>query len=303
MSDIFKIESISQLHKILGCSPPLHPGISWIKFSDMDISLNSDTTTTLANFYVISLKTAAGKMRYGRNFYDFEEGSLIFTAPNQIVNPTHLAEDLLDQEGWSLFIHPELLYSSDLGNKMPNYSFFSYDTNEALHLSEKEKRKILESIQNIYDEYAQNMDNHSQELILSNLELLLNYCKRFYDRQFMTRKKQNIDVLTKIDNLLRNYFNSDQPVLSGLPTVKFCAEQMHLSANYLSDLLKKETGKSTKEHIDYFLLETAKKRLLNSTMNISEIAFELGFENGKSLGKLFKKKLGITPNQFRKNLG
>jgi AraC-like DNA-binding protein len=300
MSSLLTINSISELHKLIGCPPPKHPAVSFIPFSQMNIPESvTDFEGANVNFYIISLKMAKGKMRYGRNYYDFEEGSLLFTSPNQVLYPDHLLDDFQNDEGWSLVFHPDLLYESDLGNKMNDFSFFSYDTTEALHLSEDEKVKIKNCINNIVEEYNQNIDQHSQSLILNNLELLLNYCTRFYDRQFYTRTKQNKDVVSKIEVLLKHYFNSEKPGSLGLPTVKYCAQEVHLSPNYLSDLLKKETGKNTKEHIDYYLVEKAKKLLLGSQLNINEIAYHLGFESPKSFSKLFKKKIGSTPTEYR----
>ncbi|MCG8332705.1 MAG: helix-turn-helix transcriptional regulator [Chitinophagales bacterium] len=301
MNQLFNIKSISELHRILGCPPPKHPAISFLNFAEMNVATDiSETIKANTDFYIISLKAAQGSMKYGRNHYDFEEGTLLFTAPNQVLSPSNLIEDMDDTCGWSLFFHPDLLYHSDLGKKISQYSFFTYEANEALHLSEDEKSKILDCIGNITEEYNQNIDQHSQDLILSNLELLLNYCRRFYDRQFYTRRKYNKDIVVQIERLLLEYFNSDKPGLLGLPSVKYCAEQVNLSPNYLSDLLKKETGKNTKEHINYYLLEKAKALLLSSELNINEIAYDLGFEYSKSFGKLFKKKVGITPKEYRK---
>lgn len=300
MTTLLRVKSISELHRLLGCAPPRHPAISFIKYSEMSIPEEvANFKGANVDFYIISLKTTRGSMRYGRNVYDFEEGTLLFTAPNQVMYPSHLAEDIEDYDGWSLFFHPDLLYHSDLGKKINEYSFFSYEANESLHLSDEEKNKILKCVDNIVEEYSQNIDRHSQDLILSNLELLLNYSRRFYDRQFYTRGKHNKNVVVDIENLLRDYFYSDKASLNGLPTVKYCAEQVNLSPNYLSDLLKKETGKNTKEHINYHLLEKAKSLLLGTEMNINEIAYELGFEYSKSFGKLFKKKLGLTPKEYR----
>lgn len=300
MSNIYTINSVSQVHQMIGCTPPKHPHISFIPFSEMNIPKDAVFEKTNVNFYIISLKSTKGKMRYGRNYYDFEEGTLLFSSPNQVLYPDHLMNDFQDEEGWSLIFHPDLLFGTDLGNKMHQYHFFSYDTNEALHLSESEQKKIKECISNIVEEYNQNLDGHSQELIVSNLELLLNYCKRFYNRQFLTRTKQNKDIVIKIELLLKDYFNSDKPSVFGLPTVKYCAKEVNLSPNYLSDLLKKETGKNTKEHIDYYLISKAKKMLLSTSLTINEIAYDLGFEQPKSFSKLFKKREGISPNAFRK---
>lgn len=300
MIRIFHIKSISHLHEMIGKEKPKHPGISFIPFNAMEITKDMPFDGVNVEFYIISFKTIAGQLKYGRGHYDFEEGTMTFTAPNQILHSSHLISDMKDVEGWSLFFHPDLLFGTDLGRKINKYQYFTYEANEALHLSDSEKKKILECISNITEEYKQNLDGHSQELIVSNLELLLNYCKRFYDRQFYTRSKQNIGVVTQIEQLLRDYFDSDKPHLIGLPTVKFCANQVNLSPNYLSDLLKKETGKNTKEHIDYYLINKAKKMLLGTSLNINEIAYDLGFEQPKSFTRLFKRKEGISPNSFRK---
>ncbi|BDD04133.1 helix-turn-helix domain-containing protein [Aureibacter tunicatorum] len=303
MAGIYHIKSISELHRMLGCSPPRHPSISLVKFLDMKLNEKDiDFKGATVDFYVISMKNSSGQIKYGKGYYDFEEGTMLFAAPNQIMYPSHLSSEVLDSEGWSLFVHPDLLYGTDLGKKMGEYSFFSYDTDEALHLSEIEKIKILSCVNNIVEEYNQNIDAHSKHLIVSNLELLLNYCRRFYDRQFLTRGKQNKSVVVRIERLLIDYFNSEKPLNLGLPTVKYCAEEIGLSPNYLSDLLKKETGKNTKEHIDYYLLERGKNLLLSSDQNISQVAYDLGFEDPKSFSKLFKKKVGVTPNDFRSSV-
>jgi AraC-like DNA-binding protein len=316
MKKLYEIKSISQLHKILGCPKPKHPNISFFKHSEiLTCSSDEQTKQALSNanaalaqvekvnaqFYIISLKSAKGQLKYGRNYYDFEEGTLLFTAPNQVMYPHQLVSEMNDDEGWSLIIQPDLFYGTDLGKKMDSYNFFSYATNEALHISENENSKIMEAIKNIVDEYSQNIDQHSNNLIISNLELLLNYCRRFYDRQFYTRTKQSKDIVVQIETYIKNYFNSDLPINKGIPTVKVCAEHVNLSPNYLSDLLKKETGKNTKEHIDYFLLEKAKQLLLSTELNISEIAYDLGFGYSKSFSKLFKKAMGISPKEFRKS--
>lgn len=299
MNNFISINSISELHRMLGFEKPKHPAISFIPFSKMNLpqDINFDGANT--EFYIISLKTTKGHMKYGRNYYDFEEGTMIFTAPNQVLHPSSMVSDTVDTEGWSLFFHPDLIHNSDLGNKINEYSYFLYETDEALHLSDTEKSKILNCIDNIVEEYSQNIDQHSQELIVSNLELLLNYCKRFYDRQFYTRANQHKGVVLQIETLLKKHFSSNTSEKLGLPTVKHCAEQVNLSPNYLSDLLKKETGKNTKEHIDYFLIDRAKTLLLNSDLQISEIAYDLGFEYPKSFSKLFKKRVGITPKEYR----
>lgn len=300
MENILNIKSISELHRMIGCPPPKHPSISFLSFDDIHVTHEAASALKVhTDFYIISLKAAKGQLKYGRNYYDFEEGSLLFTAPNQILHPSKLVKDMDAACGWSLVFHPDLIRHSDLGKKMKQYSFFTYQSNEALHLSEDEKNKLLKCIDNITEEYSQNIDQHSQSLIVNNLELLLNYITRFYGRQFLTRSPHQKDIVSQVESLLQHYFNSDKALKMGLPTVKYCAEQVHLSPNYLSDLLKEETGKSTKEHIDYFLLEKAKNLLLSTQMNINEIAYDLGYSNPKSFGKLFKKKVGMTPSLYR----
>lgn len=301
MSNILYIKSISELHKVLNCAPPKHPLISLVKFSEISLNMDMNLGGGTTDFYIISLKELAGQLKYGRQYYDFEEGTLTFSSPNQVMYPSHLMSDIRDDAGWSLIFHPDLLYGTKLFQSIDGYRFFSYDVNEALHISDGERKKISECIQNIVDEYSQNIDHHSQELIVSNLELLLNYCSRFYDRQFLTRRKQSSHVVSCLEQVLKDYFDSDKPSIIGLPTVKFCAEQVNLSPNYLSDLLRVETGKTTKEHIDYFLIKKAKDLLLRNELSISEIAYMLGFEHPKSFSKLFKKKIGITPKEFRLN--
>jgi AraC-like DNA-binding protein len=284
---------------MLGHQPPKHPYISFLKFSDMNFLSQITLDKVNVNLYCISLKSAKGKLRYGRGYYDYEEGTLLFSSPNQLLAADHISDDFNTEEGWTLLFHPDLLIGTDLGKKIQTYNFFSYEIDESLHVSETEHKKIEDCIENIIEEYCQNLDGHSQDLIVSNLDLLLNYCNRFYNRQFLTRIKQNKGTVAQIERLLKSYFNSDKPSELGLPTVKYCAEQVNLSPNYLSDLLKKETGKNTKEHIDYYLIEKAKSLLMNPDLNINEIAFELGFEYPKSFSKLFKKKVGQTPSEYR----
>jgi YesN/AraC family two-component response regulator len=250
------------------------------------------------NFYMISLKYHNCPLYYGRNYYDFEEGSLVFTSPGQVFETKSPPTKGLN-DGWILFFHPDLLLKSPLGKTIKSYSFFSYAVHEALHLSEDEKSIINQCVKGVEREYFQNIDKHSQGVIVSNLELLLNYCNRFYDRQFYTRSNHQQDVITKVEELLASYFNSDEALKEGIPTVKYCAEKVSLSPNYLSDLLKKETGKNTQEHIHHYLIEKAKNMLLTSKASVGEIAYDLGFDYPQYFGNLFKKKVGMSPNQFR----
>jgi AraC-like DNA-binding protein len=241
----------------------------------------------------------ANKLRYGRESYDFQEGSLICIAPKQVLTMDNEIEKREDMMGWGLFFHPNLLRGTSLINKMNDYTFFSYETSEALHLSDKEKQILYDCVQKIENELQENIDNHSQTLIVSNIELLLNYCSRYYGRQFITRKNSNSNTVTQIEKLLKQYFKSDKLKESGLPTVKYLADNVHLSASYLSDLLKKETGMNAQDHIHYILIEEAKTILLNTDNSVSEVAYSLGFDYPQYFSKLFKHKTGQTPKEYR----
>jgi len=303
MSEILRIRSISQFHKILGLPAPEHPLISFInenkamQNSNIDDSLFDIRFAT--NMYAIMYKdNISGSLGYGRSTYDYQEGTLIFSSPGQVFTSPK-KEELKGKEGWTLFFHPDLLLKSSMSNKIESYSYFSYEVTEALHLAPKEEVFISNVIKQIREEYSQNIDKHSQQLIISNLELLLNYCMRFYDRQFYTRSNQNSNVVIQFESKLKGYFNSEQLSKDGIPSAKFFGEEMRMSSNYLSDLLKKETGKGIKEHIDGHIIAKAKTVLLNSDQTINEIAFGLGFDYPQSFSRLFKKKTGISPNNYR----
>lgn len=299
MKDIIELESITAVHNLLGAGKPLHPLVTVIRNSERNTTAIEVDKSYLLGFYTIMLKEKQASFNYGRNSYDFEEGTLLATAPGQVISIKNLQEDQSDKDGWILFFHPDLIRKSDLGRKINQYGFFRYDANEALHLSQKEKKTIWDCIEKIIQEYSQNIDTHSQTLINSNIELLLNYCTRFYGRQFITRTNHNKDTITKLEEYLHDYFSSDKAKLKGLPTVGLCAEELSLSSHYLSDLLKKETGKNTQEHIHYFVIELAKNRLLGSTETISEIAYGLGFEYPSYFTKIFKAKTGLSPVMYR----
>lgn len=303
MTDILKIKSISQFHEILGLPAPEHPLISFINEKEamnkpeMDERLFGIRFTS--EMYTIMYKDKiSGSLGYGKNSYDFQEGTLIFASPGQVFTSPK-KEELKSKEGWTLLFHPDLLLKSNLSEKMDSYTYFSYEVTEALHLSKKEESFIFQSIKQIRTEYSQNIDKHSQQLILSNLELLLNYCVRFYDRQFYTRTNLNSDFVSEFELKLKAYFNSELIVDKGLPTVNYFGNELNMSPNYLSDLLKKETGKSIKEHIDSYIIRKAKNILLNSNNSISEIAYGLGFEYPQSFTRMFKKKTGMSPNEYR----
>lgn len=299
MREVFKIHSITQLNELLMQPKPTHPLVSVVDLSKIDYGLQANQRFA-SSFYTVMLKDhCQAALKYGRNYYDFEEGTLVFIAPDQVLAIEDESEDTRSK-GWALLFHPDLIRGTSLSVKIKEYSFFSYDSTEALHLSDQEKQILNECLNKIELELSQNIDHHSQTLIVSNIELLLNYCNRFYDRQFITRKAANQDMLSKFEKVLKSYFQSDELKTQGLPSVKFCANRLNLSPNYFSDLLKKETGKNAQEHIHYQVIEEAKNRLLLSGDTVSEIAYELGFEYPQYFSKMFKKKTGMSPAEFRK---
>lgn len=299
MADFYHIKSISDLHKMFGLEKPLHPLITIIrKWPQIDFDFGNIKLTS--DLYLLSMK---GKMdgttfQYGRNSYDFEEGTLVFLAPNQVASFADPIEEL-DASGWTIVFHPDLIRKSGLGNTIKDYSFFGYETNEALHLSEKEKQSLFELVKKIELELTQNIDKHSQDIIIQNLESILKYSNRYFDRQFYTRANLNKDVVTKFEQYLRSYFSSSELSENGVPSIKHCGKAMNMSGSYLSDLLKLETGSSAKDHIHSYLIEKAKSTLLNSTSSISEIAYALGFEYPQHFSKLFKSKVGFSPTEYR----
>ena len=298
MKPVTQLHAISEINMFFE-GKVRHPLVEVVDFSKIDEHIDEDTRIT-CDFYMVMFKNyCANKVRYGRKSYDFEDGSLLCTAPGQLITMDKEIQDRNDMMGWGLFFHRDLIRGTSLGNRMKDYSFFSYETNEALHLSEKEKQVLYEIVQKIDAELAENIDKHSQTLITTNIELLLNYCTRYYDRQFITRKTTNQDVLTKIENVLSSYFKSADISEKGLPTVKYLAEQVYLSPNYLSDLLKRETGMNAKDRIHYYLIEEAKNLLLSTDKTVGELAFDLGFEYPQYFSRLFKSKTGMTPIEYR----
>lgn len=302
MGNIIRLESISQLNALFQQTAPKHPLIAVIDFSKMEKHEKVEEIKLTCGFYSVMFKNhCANKLKYGKEYYDFQEGTLMCIAPNQIITIENDANsENADIVGWGLFFHPDLIRGTSLGNKIKEYTFFSYEVNEALHLSDKEKQTLWDCVYKLENELSENIDLHSQTLITSNIELLLNYCARYYDRQFITRKKVNTNLLTKFETLLNSYFNSNDQKYKKLPSVKYFAEHLFLSPNYLSDLLKKETGKTAQEYLHYYLIEEAKNNLLNTNDPINEIAFNLGFEYPQYFSKLFKSKTGMTPLAFRK---
>lgn len=297
MDNIIELHSISVFHELLGYEKPKHPLITVIDFKNIKPKQEYINTKYVTGYYTIALKNGKGwELKYGRSYYDFNEGSMTFMRPGQVAVVEKFSSDA---EGWMLCFHPDLIRGSSLGKKIEEYTFFSYDTNEALHLSENEKEIITNIVQMIKKEYSQNIDIYSQDLIVSNIEMLLNYSKRFYGRQFITRNNVSKDAITRFDILLRRCFEEENLLANGIPTVKNLAKEMGYSANYLSDLLKKETGKNTQEHIQFQLVEIAKNLLLGTNEPISQIAFMLGFEYPSHFSKFFKQKTGMSPASYR----
>jgi AraC-like DNA-binding protein len=295
MGEIIKLDSITQFNTLRGIET-LHPLVSVIDFSKMKLISEAKAHY---GFYCVFLKEVkCGDMKYGCNYYDYQEGTLVFIAPGQVVGIGN-APGSPKPKGWGLLFHPDLIKGTSLGHNIKDYTFFSYEANEALHLSEKERQIITDCLNKIDYELHQSIDKHSKKLIANNIELFLNYCLRFYDRQFITRSSVNKDILVKFERLLDNYFNSEMPQTLGLLTVKYCAENIHLSANYLGDLIKKETGKSPQEHIQLKLMDMAKERIFDTSKSVSEIAYGLGFKHPQHFSRMFKNETGQTPNEYR----
>lgn len=274
----------------------LHPLINIV---DLNKSKPLPRPKFTINFYAIIIKdTHCGDLRYGNQYYDYDEGTIVFFSPNQII--TSEPEGEIHQPfGTALIFHPDFIAGTSLGKQIHEYSFFGYQSNEALHLSEKERNVVNQCFENITTEIDQNIDRHSKKLIVANLELLLKYCTRFYDRQFITRENTNQGIIERFEALLNDYIFSERLKTEGLPSVAFFAEELHLSANYFGDLIKKETGKSALDFIHLRLLDAAKEKVLNTTKSISEVAFDLGFKYPQHFTRLFKQKVGVSPNEYR----
>ncbi|WP_333577428.1 helix-turn-helix domain-containing protein [Sphingobacterium sp.] len=293
-----KFDSLNDFHRALGLPKPLHPMISMFNLDDVNIIPDELPEMMVLNYYKIAYKTnIASQVKYGQNHYDFSEGGLIFTAPNQLFE----SPDEIKKSGYVLLIHPDFLLSYPLAKKIKDYGYFSYATNEALHLSDKEKTVILSIFDIILDELNSRIDDFSQDVIISQVELLLNYCNRFYKRQFITRKALNNSLLDKLEVILDDYFNSEKTSIQGIPTVQYLAELVNLSPSYLSDMLRSLTGQNAQQHIHHKLIEKAKELLSTTDLSISEIAYQLGFEHPQSFSKLFKAKIKLSPVDFRRS--
>ena len=293
-----KIDSISDLHRMLGLPKPLHPLVSLVDNTQIAIDKEQLPNSFLFNFYKISYKKGLrGKIKYGQGYYDFDEGGMVFTSSNQLL----AAEDDTEYMGYTLLIHPDFITDHPLGKNIKNYGFFSYAVNEALHLSEKERLVMMNIFKNIEDELQLPIDDFSQDVILSQVELLLNYSNRFYKRQFITRKAVSNDLLAKLETLLSDYFNKETALMKGLPTVQYLSEQLNVSAHYLSDMLRSLTGQNAQQHIHDKLIEKAKEILSISNLSVAEIAYQLGFEHPQSFNKLFKRKTNLSPLEYRQS--
>lgn len=295
MSDINRINSITEYNNLVG-QETLHPLISIIDFSKVE---PFSFFKAQMNLYAIFLKDIkCGNITYGINNYDYEEGTLIFVSPGQVYGIDSNGEKK-QASGTALIFHPDLIHGTSLGKHINDYTFFSYEVNEALHLSAREREVVNECFNNIRYELEHAIDDHSKTLIVSYIELFLNYSKRFYERQFITRNHVNKDILARFEKVLNDYFTSEQPLDSGLPSVKYCADKLFLSPNYLGDLLKKETGKSAQEHIQLKMIDVAKEKIFDTEKSISEIAYELGFKHPQHFTRMFKKSVGVSPSEYR----
>jgi AraC-like DNA-binding protein len=298
----YRIKSISQYHQILSLPKPQHPLISVINLDTITQVEMKEPMSLLFDFYCISLKRNVNfTQRYGQQAYDFEDGMMAFMSPNQVFGIEINRENESKPSGWMLLIHPDFLWNTALANKIKQYEYFDYSVYEALYLSEKEENTIINIITNIEQEYHSNIDKFSQDIIIAQFEVLLNYSERFYQRQFITRKISNHQVLDKVENILNHYFDNDDLSRNGLPTVQYLSERLNISPNYLRGLLKTLTGLNTQQHIHEKLIQKAKAKLSSTSLSVSQIAYELGFEHSQSFSKLFKTKTNLSPLEFRQS--
>ncbi len=293
-----KFESLSDFHRVFGLPKPLQSMISFIDIINIKILSNELSNSFMLDFHKIAYKTSlCSTAKYGQNYYDFGEGGLVFTAPGQIFE----TPDDSVKYGYMLLIHPDFFLTYPLAKKVKQYGFFSYATNEALHLSDHEKEIIMSIFKIIDDELKSRIDDFSHDVIISQIELLLNYSNRFYKRQFLTRKAVNSDLLQKLEEILDDYFNNEKSLMQGIPTVQFLSENLNISPSYLSDMLRSLTGQNAQQHIHNKLVEKAKEKLSTTSLTVSEIAYELGFEHPQSFSNLFKKKTNFSPLEFRQS--
>lgn len=292
----YRIKSITESHRMAGLENPNHPLISIIDVSKLKNEANVPAVTF--DFYSVSLKRGCNNLLYGQQKYDFDEGLMAFVAPGQIMRGEN-GEMPPNMQGWMLLIHPDFLWNTPLAKKIKQYEYFGYAANEALFLSDKEEAMMKGIIDNIRHEYNANIDKFSQDVIIAQLELLFTYAQRFYERQFITRKITNHQILSKLEEVLNDYFNNEKLLSNGLPSVYFVADALNISGKYLGSMLKQLTGLTTQQHIHEKLIEKAKEKLSTTNLSVSEIAYELGFEHSQSFSKLFKTKTKQSPLEFR----
>ena len=293
-------DSLSAIHQAFGLGKPLHPLITLVNGSKSAVERRPPSGSHVLKFYKISYKLKlSGKLKYGQDYYDFDEGGLLFAAPNQVIGGN--AEETRDCSQYTLLIHPDFFLTYPLAKKIKQYGFFSYSVNEALHLSDKEKTTIISIFKIIEEELNSRIDDFSQDVIISQIELLLNYANRFYKRQFITRKAVSSDLLQKLEEILDEYFNNEKPLSRGILTVQYLAEKLKISSSYLSDMLRSLTGQNAQQHIHHKLIEKAKEKLSTTSLSVSEVAYELGFEHPQSFSTLFKTKTNLSPLEFRRS--
>ena len=296
MNKVLKINTVSEHDAFYG-KENLHPLVSIMDFDGRVPNVYASRMNF--GFYAVYLKDVqCGDIKYGKNTYDYQDRTLVFVSPGQVINVDINAD--YKPQGFALLFHPDLIRGTSLGKHIEDYTFFSYESKEALHLSEKERKIVLDCFGKIKYELEQGTDKHTRKLIAANIELFLNYCVRFYERQFITRNDVNKDYLEKLETILKEYFKSDRPLTIGLPSVSYCAEQLNFSPNYFGDLIKKETGKTVLEYIQLKVINTAKERVLDQSKSLSEIAYDLGFKYPQHFTRLFKQKTGMTPIDYRR---
>ena len=295
MEQVERIDTVKQYNDFAGVDT-LHPLVSVVNFNEIPTIQHFRRQIGLYAVFLKNIK--CGDITYGCQPYDYEDGTLVFVSPGQVygIDSNGVA---IKPSGYGLVFHPDLIKGTQLGKTIRDYNFFSYEVNEALHLSKKERKTIVECLEKIREEIDLNIDKHSKTLIVSNIELFLNYCMRYYDRQFITRTHANKDILSRFENLLNDYFRSEKTLTLGLPTVAYCAEELFLSANYFGDLIKKETGNTALDYIQNKLIDEAKNKIFDHSKTISDVASELGFKYQQHFTRLFKQKTGTTPNEYR----
>lgn len=296
-----RVKTITEYHQLRELPKPEHPLISVVNFESIKHMACDESVSIIHDFYSIALKrNFNGKMKYGQQDYDFDEGILFFISPGQILTiEAEAGNSETTHSGWLLLLHPDFLWNTPLAKKIKQYEYFNYSVHEALHLSEKEEGQLTGLMQNIDQEYRSTIDKFSQDVIIAQLELLLTYAERFYQRQFITRKISNYKLLDRLEGVLNECFTGENLAQQGLPTVQYVAESLNVSPTYLSSLLKTLTGQSTQQHIHDKLIEKAKERLSTTELTVSEVAYELGFEHSQSFSKLFKSKTNFSPLEFR----